>query len=296
MVNSMTGFAGTSGASQGYAWTWDIRSVNARGLDIRLRLPDGYAALEQPLRAAVQKRVSRGNVTINLRLAKDSEGAALNLDAAMLDAVLLAMRQIEEAARSHGVTLAAPSSADILGQREIFGAPQNTGADKSQITDLKAGFEALLAAFCAMRADEGAALNKIINGQLDEIDRLTGLAARVADTRRDELQQAMKTALNRILEHTDQANSDRLEQELALIAVKADVTEEIDRLAAHVQAARSLLADDGPVGRKLDFLTQEFNREANTLCSKSQSKELTRVGLDLKAAIDQMREQVQNVE
>jgi uncharacterized protein (TIGR00255 family) len=195
-----------------------------------------------------------------------------------------------------GVSLAPSKATDIVTMRGVL-EQANTVDDVATLAKtLLAEFAAVLADFNAMRASEGAALEIVLQAQLTEVETLTTQAAAMAQDRKAEMAQTLQRNLARVLENSDGVDADRLAQELALIAVKSDVTEEIDRLHAHIGAARELLVQGGPVGRKLDFLMQEFNREANTLCSKAQNSALTRVGLALKAVIDQMREQVQNVE
>jgi uncharacterized protein (TIGR00255 family) len=233
-------------------------------------------------------------VTLSLRLSRDAGGGVLALDAAQLDRVLGALHAIEERAAATGHALAPATAADILATRGVI-ATEETEDDAALLPALMADLEALLDAFVAMRAAEGAALERLIAAQLDEIARLVDAAAQAADARREEARTALREALARVMSEVA-ADEARVAQELALLAVKQDVTEEIDRLRTHVAAARALLSEDKPVGRRLDFLAQEFNREANTLCSKAQSKALTALGLELKAAIEQMREQIQNVE
>jgi uncharacterized protein (TIGR00255 family) len=297
MTVSMTGFAARRGAGAGHAWAWDIRSVNGKGLDLRLRVPDWIDGLELALRAELQKALGRGNVSLSLKVARD-EGAAqaLRLNGAVLQGVLEALGQVEAAAMAAGVTLAQPTAADVLAMRGVLengAADEDTGPLRAAIL---ADLPGLLADFHAMREGEGAALQGVIGAQIDRIASLVAEAASEAGARRDRAAQALAEALQRLRQTGEGFDEARVAQELALLAVKQDVTEELDRLGAHVAAARDLLADAAPVGRKFDFLMQEFLREANTLLSKSQDKALTRVGLDLKTVIDQMREQVQNVE
>ncbi|NUB43305.1 YicC family protein [Fertoebacter nigrum] len=298
MMTSMTGFATRKGAGAGHVWAWDIRSVNGKGLDLRLRLPEGIDGLEAGLRAALGRGIGRGNVSLSLRLAREGgesvEGPRVN--PGMLAAMLRALAEVEQAAMAAGVTLAQASQADVLGLRGVLDNAQAV-EDTAPLRDaLLADLPALLSEFNAMRAAEGAALAQVVAAQLDRIAALTAEAQTAAAARAGEAAAQLQAQLARVLANAEGADSTRLAQELALLAVKADVTEELDRLAAHVTAARALLADPAPVGRKLDFLMQEFMREANTLCSKAQALALTRIGLDLKTVIDQMREQVQNVE
>ncbi|MBL3579208.1 YicC/YloC family endoribonuclease [Rhodovulum visakhapatnamense] len=297
MLQSMTAFASRSGQSETHVWTWELRGVNGKGLDLRLRLPDWVSGLEQAVRTAVQGRVARGSVTLGLRLtARDSAHNALHVDPAALTAALALLARVEAEAARQGLRLAPSSAVEILAMR---GLADNAAPDPDTgplLAALTADLGPLLDDFVAMRAAEGRALTTVLCDHLATISSLAETAARAAEARRGQMEDTLTTALARVLEGAAGADPDRVAQELALIAVKTDVTEEIDRLRAHVAAARALMAAGGPAGRKLDFLMQEFNREANTLCSKAQSADLTRVGLDLKAVIDQMREQVQNVE
>jgi len=296
MTKSMTGFAAAKGEAAGYSWAWDIRSVNAKGLDVRLRVPDWIEGLEQSLRPIIQKAVVRGNVSLSLKVQSDMDTGGLAIDPAGLDRALDMIASVEHAAQVKGVALTPTTPADVLQVRGVLdsnAAVQDTGPLAKALV---AALPDLLTAFNQMRAGEGAALEKVLQGQFDQIATLTKDAAAAAETRKEQMADTLRQNLARVLDNTDGADADRVAQELAIIAVKTDVTEEIDRLYAHVQGAKALLAAKEPVGRKLDFLSQEFNREANTLCSKAQSTELTRIGLDLKAVIDQMREQVQNVE
>ncbi len=296
MRQSMTGFASGQGEALGLTWTWDLRSVNARGLDIRLRVPDWVDGLEQALRASLTKRLSRGSVTVSLRLHSNGAETVQELNEAQLDRVLTAMLQIESEAMARGLSLTASSAADLITVRGVMDAPQQQSDPAEVRTVLIADFSPVLDSFIQSRQSEGAALVDVLNGQVDQIAELVSQADTVAEARKEEQATRMRAAMARVLESQDGVDEQRIAQELALIAVKADVTEEIDRLRTHVDAARDLLQAKGAVGRKLDFLMQEFNREANTLCSKAQSAPLTAVGLELKTVIEQMREQVQNVE
>ena len=296
MIKSMTGFASASGADAPFSWAWEVRSVNGRGLDLRLRVPDWIDGLEAGLRKQLGATTLRGNVTCSLRLTREEGSAALRVNAAQVQSVLTALQQIEAQAMDAGVSLAPSKATDIVVMRGVL--EQSAGdADASALgATLLQDFHAVLADFDAMRAQEGAALSAILSAQLDEVETLTRQAAALIPERSAQTATALRSNLMRIMDNVEGADADRLAQELALIAVKGDITEEIDRLLAHVGAARDLLGQGGAVGRKLDFLMQEFNRETNTLCSKAQMKDLTTLGLALKAVIDQMREQVQNVE
>lgn len=296
MVNSMTGFATLAREHEGWRWTWDLRSVNARGLDLRLRMPDWLDGLDQPVRATLGKNVARGNVTLGLKLSREEGAQVEALDPEALARVLEQLKEIASAAQDAGVAVTAPSAADILGLRGILSSETVQQDPAPLVKAILDSFPAALAAFTDMRAAEGKALQEVLERQFTEIETLTKAAGKIAEDRKADWAERLRSNLARVLDNADGVDEARLTQELAVLAVKSDVTEELDRLTAHVAAARELLAQDGPIGRKLDFLSQEFNREANTLCAKAQSKELTRIGLDLKAVIDQMREQVQNVE
>jgi uncharacterized protein (TIGR00255 family) len=296
MIQSMTAFASRTGAMNSASWAWEMRGVNARGLDLRFRIADGLDGLEQAVRAALSARFSRGNISLTLRLQRDDSAGALILDADQLDRVLAALDQIQERAFEKGVTLAQATSADVLQQKGVVVQGRTDDDTEALVAALISDLEPLLDDFAAMRRSEGGALRSVLLEHLDQIAALTDDAASAAETRLEETRANMTAALRRVVDEVVEADPARIAQELAIIAVKQDVTEEINRLKVHIGAAKALLDDPKPAGRKLDFLAQEFNREANTLCSKSQASPLTAIGLDLKAVIDQMREQIQNVE
>ena len=299
MTLSMTGFATAKGQGLGHTWAWDLRAVNGKGLDLRLRVPDWIDGLELAVRTDLGKAVARGNVSLSLRVTRDQTGEAadaLRVNPATLSGVLRALAQVEQAAMSAGITLAQATAADVLAVRGVLEANQQDDDTAPLRALILTDLPGLIADFNAMRAAEGAALQTVIAAQLDRIAALTAQAKAEADARREASASLLRDALARVLSNAEGVDETRLAQELAMIAVKNDVTEELDRLTAHIAAARALLAEPGPVGRKFDFLMQEFMREANTLCSKAQALALTRIGLDLKTVIDQMREQVQNVE
>ena len=302
MTVSMTGFAATRGQMPGFSWLWDLRSVNGKGLDLRLRVPDWIDGLEATLRADLQKALGRGNVSLTLKLMREgaAEGTALRLNTQAYGQLVRVLAEAETAARAVGVVLAPTSAADLLVMRGVL---ETAAAEEDQTAlreALTADLPGLLAAFQTTREAEGAVLNAVISRQLDQIEQLVRDAASAAEARRPKAEAQLREGLARVLAGigaaSNSADPSRIAQELALLAVKGDVTEEIDRLGAHIAAARGLLADAAPVGRRFDFLMQEFLREANTLMSKAQDMDLTRIGLDLKTLIDQMREQVQNLE
>jgi uncharacterized protein (TIGR00255 family) len=298
MLKSMTGFASATGTFDSWSWTWELRSVNGKGLDLRLRVPDWIDGLEIGLRKALGAVASRGNVTLSLQITREEEaGGTLSVNAGVLQSVLDAMAVIETQAMDAGLSLAPSKASDIVAMRGILDQKVLGEQDTKPLSKaLLAQADELISSFDAMRQSEGDALAIVLKGQLSEIEILTTSANETAKLRAVDVAATLQRNMAKIIANTDNLDQDRVAQELALLAVKADITEEIDRLAAHVKAAETLLAENGPVGRKMDFLMQEFNREANTLCSKAQNAELTRIGLALKVLIDQMREQVQNVE
>ncbi len=298
-LNSMTGFGGADGSARELSWRWELRCVNSKGLDIRLRLPPGREGLEPKLRAALKARFKRGAVTANLQLLKGQDAETLRLDANGLAAALKAAGDVRQAAEEAGFATAPISIDGLMQIRGVMvpgaaepDAEEQAALDTATMKSLEQAADELAAA----RTAEGKALTKVISGQVVEIETLVTQAAASAEARADSAAARLKEKVAALLAAGVETPEERLAQELALLAVKNDVREEIDRLVAHVASARSLLQEPPPVGRKLDFLCQEFNREANTLCSKSLSEELTRIGLALKVVIDQMREQVQNVE
>jgi uncharacterized protein (TIGR00255 family) len=295
-LSSMTGFAALTGQADDLAWTWEARSVNGRGLDLRLRLPEGFEALDAAVRQAAARAFARGSITAALKLGRGATAAQPRLNPQALEAALAAARAADEAAARAGLALAPMTAADLLAVRGVIEAEAAAPAEaEGLMAALAASAEAVFAALAEARALEGAALAGLLAGQLDKVAGLVTAARATAEARAARNGALLRERLEAVLAviPVDEA---RLAQELALIAVKADVTEELDRLEAHVAAARALIAGDGPVGRKLDFLMQEFNREANTLGSKAGAAELTALGLELKVVVDQMREQVQNVE
>ncbi|WP_233128070.1 YicC/YloC family endoribonuclease [Brevirhabdus pacifica] len=294
----MTGFATETGEAAGHAWVWDLRSVNARGLDLRLRLPEWLSGLEPKLRGRINENLSRGNLSVSLRVQRAETGSPLEVDREGLAVVLKALQEVEAGAEASGFVLGPTGALELLGFRGVLASQDRMEAepDAAVLDGLVGSFDTALASLVGMRRAEGDALSLVLSRQLDEIGELTARAREAAAERQNSAAERLRQNIRLILDNADFADEGRLAQELAVLAVKADITEEIDRLEAHVGAARELLRAEGPIGRKLDFLMQEFNREANTLCSKSGSADLTRTGLDLKAVIDQMREQVQNVE
>ena len=292
----MTAFASQTGSSGATSWIWELRGLNARGLDVRLRIPDELDGLEDTVRRVLKQHLHRGSVSLALRLSHEDKATAMVLNSMQLDSILKVLNAVQERAKAMGVTLAQPNAADIISQRGVMIQDKTNYVNIDLIEALKESFKLIVADFIAMRQTEGEALEAVVNDQLHQIKTLVAQAASVAEERKPFVAKQLSNAMQSVLNNVADVEPARIAQELAMLAVKSDVTEEIDRLSAHVNAARALLDDPKPAGRKLDFLTQEFNREANTLCSKAGASGLTAIGLELKAVIDQMREQIQNVE
>jgi uncharacterized protein (TIGR00255 family) len=291
---SMTGYARAQGGVPGIGFSVEIRSVNARGLDVRMRLTPGYDALEPEIRRRVGKALNRGSVTVNLNIEREGEDGRVVINHAALDAVLGALREV-----ASRIEAAPPTLDGILalkGVLEQHDAPLDADAEERLQAAVLEAVDAALADLKVARQAEGRALEAILSGQIDEIARLRDLAEAHPGRGRDAILGRLREQIAELSAAGSGLSEDRLLQEALLLATKADIREELDRLRAHIAAARQLIADGGSVGRKLDFLSQEFNREANTLCAKSNAVELTAIGLDLKAVIDQLREQVQNLE
>ncbi|MEM1373726.1 MAG: YicC/YloC family endoribonuclease [Pseudomonadota bacterium] len=290
----MTAYATRTGAHGPFTWVWELRGVNGKGLDLRLRVPDWIAGLDQAVRSALSAALARGNLQVSLKVTRAEAAAGAVNDAAVIE-VVTGLKQVEALAGEAGLHLAPLTAADIYSIRAVTegGGDDDGGAEFASA--LKGDIGPLVADFIAMRDAEGAALGQVIDEQLSGIAGHVAAARALLPDRAAAQEATFRAAMARVLKDID-IDEARLAQELAQLAIKADVMEEIDRLEAHITAARDLLGQEGPVGRKLDFLMQEFNREANTLCAKSGDAALTAIGLDLKVAIDQMREQIQNVE
>jgi uncharacterized protein (TIGR00255 family) len=297
----MTGFARIAGQRGTTSYAWELRSVNGKGFDLKLRLPSGFDALEPALRDAAGRRLKRGNVSVSLTLKREAATAIL-IDDAVLDRYLA--RALDLARRIPGM---APPRAEAL--LALPGVIRQSGADQEPAdgeadddeqaaiaTQLATSFEVALGDLVIARTAEGGRLASVIDSLLGRIETLVEAAWGRADEQIVQHRARLETALAGLLGDANPVAPDRLAQEVALLATRSDVREELDRLVAHIAAARTLLAETAPIGRRFDFLMQEFNREANTLCSKSTSLPLTAIGLELKAAIEQLREQVQNIE
>ena len=288
----MTGYARAGGSAGGIRFAVEVKSVNARGLDVRTRLAPGYDALDVDIRRIVSKAISRGAVTLTLNVDREGVGGEVVVNEQALAAVLATMQRL-----SGVVDAERPSLDGILnlkGVLEQHDAPPDPDAEEAINAAILAAVEDAVAGLVTARRDEGTRLTHVLRDRIDEIAALAAAAEAHPSRAREVILERLRRQVADITTADSSIPEDRLVQEALLLATKADIREELDRLAAHVAAARALLAAGGPVGRKLDFLSQEFNREANTLCSKSNAADLTAIGLDLKAVIDQFREQVQN--
>ncbi|MBI1365087.1 MAG: YicC family protein [Alphaproteobacteria bacterium] len=292
-ISSMTGFARVEGEHAGRRWTWEAKSVNGRGFEIRFRLPPGYDYLEPDLRKLAGGAFARGTINVTLSIDRTVAGLGFRINEPALDEAL----RVIAAIRSR-IDCAPPQAEGILNIRGLVMEDEGEADEDARaefVAAIRASFKEAVALLKSSRDLEGSSLLATLSRHVDEIDRLAGEARRHAAAAPAAIRDRIAAQLNELLAGAG-VPEERLAQEAAIFAIKADVREELDRIAAHVVAARTLLKDNDPIGRRLDFLTQEFNREANTLCSKAQDMSLKRIGLDLKSVIDQMREQVQNIE
>ena len=293
-LNSMTGFSRLDGSACGQRWTWELRSVNGKGLDVRLRLPPGLDRLEIPSRTHIGERLARGNVQVSLTLTREGGATTLRVNEEVLSAVITAMNRIGER-----IDATAPTLDGILAIKGVLetvevedDAETLAALDAALMDGLGRAVDGLVAA----RASEGAAIGRVLGGHVDEIERLTAAAEACPARRPEAIRARLAEQVAALMDQVPSLDPQRLHQEAVLVATRADIREELDRLMAHIGEARRLIGGGGPIGRRLDFLAQEFNREVNTLCSKANDRELTAIGLDLKAVVDQLREQIQNIE
>ncbi len=291
-LNSMTGFARADGSVKGVRWYWEVKSVNGRGLDVRVRLPQGHDQLEPKVREAAAKRFVRGSLTVNLNAQRETAAVEVRVNEAALAQVL---RAVEEVRRLTGAP--APSADGLLALRGVLDVSEPDGSlDPEVAAAMLSSLEEALAALAEARAAEGQRLTAVLSALIDEIERLTRQVQASPSRSPDAIRTRLADQVARLTDASPSLDPARLYQEAILLATRSDVEEELQRLTAHVASARAHLCERQPAGRKLDFLAQEFNREANTLTSKAIDMDVSRAGLALKTVIDQMREQVQNIE
>src|SRR6185295_355161 len=293
-LSSMTGFARAHGASGAYAWAWELKSVNAKGFDLRLRLPTGWDAVEVPARTRAAEVLSRGTVYGTLTIDRQGVAPVVKVNEPVLNAVLATIKGLS------GRVEAAPPRLDgiltLKGVIEVLDEDEREEDKRAAEAAVIAGFSDTVTELAAMRLREGEALRQVLSQRVREIAALAARAEAVPGRKPEAIKSRIAEQIATLLDASNRFDSDRLHQEAILIASKADIREELDRLASHVAQVERLMADGGAIGRRLDFLAQELNREANTLCSKSNDVELTNIGLELKGVVEQFREQVQNLE
>lgn len=293
-LSSMTGFARSHGVSGTYVWSWELKSVNSKGLDLRLRLPPGWDAVEVPVRKRAAELLSRGNIYANLTVTREGVAPVVRINEPVLHAILTAMQNLKGRVEAQLPTLDGVFA--LKGVIDVADDAEDEAARAAAEAAIVKGFGEALSGLTVMRRHEGDAIGGILSARLDEIAALTARAEKVPGRQPDAIRKKLADQIAALLETSDRFDPDRLHQEAIMIATKADIREELDRLAAHVAQARHLMTGGGAIGRRLDFLSQELNRETNTLCAKSNDVELTNIGLELKNLVEQFREQVQNLE
>ena len=293
-LSSMTGFARSHGSSGPYSFEWELKSVNAKGFDLRLRLPPGWDELEAYAKKRAGEVLSRGTVYANLNVKRTNAVPTVRLNEDVLGAIVKVAGQL--ASRIDAVAPSIDGLLSIKGVLEVAEPESNEEEDKAARDAAAKAFEEALGHLVEMRRREGTTLGQILNQRMDEIERLAGKAEAAPGRKPEAIRARLAEQVAALLEASDRFDSDRLNQEALLIATKADIREELDRIASHVAQAREMIGKGGAVGRRLDFLAQEFNREVNTCCSKSNDIELTNTGLEMKNVVEQFREQVQNLE
>jgi uncharacterized protein (TIGR00255 family) len=293
-LSSMTGFARSHGASGPYAFEWELKSVNAKGLDLRMRLPPGWDELEAYAKRRAGEVLSRGTVYANLNVKRTSAVATVRINEEVLASIVKMAGAL--AGRIDAVAPSIDGLLAIKGVIEVAEPESNPAEDEVARVAAAAGFDQALLHLLEMRQREGATLGQILSQRMDEIERLAKRAEAAPGRKPEAIRSRLAEQIASLLEASDRFDADRLNQEALLIAAKADIREELDRIASHISQAREMIGKGGPVGRRLDFLAQEFNREVNTCCSKSNDLELTNTGLEMKNVVEQFREQVQNLE
>jgi uncharacterized protein (TIGR00255 family) len=293
-LSSMTGFARGHGAVGTYAWNWELKSVNAKGFDLRLRLPPGWDAIDVPARTRAAEKLSRGTAYANLTVERKGVAPTVKVNEPVLAAVLATLKGLR------GKVEAAPPTLDgilsLKGVIEVIEEDEREEDHRAAEAAILSGFDKALADLVAMRREEGATLGRLLSTRLDEIAALASRAEAAPGRKPEAIKARLAEQVATLLSASARFDSDRLHQEAIMLASKADIREELDRLASHVEQAQKLIASGGAVGRRLDFLAQELNRESNTLTAKANDVDLTNIGLELKSVVEQFREQVQNLE
>ena len=294
VLSSMTGFARSHGASGPYAFEWELKSVNAKGLDLRLRLPPGWDELETFAKKRAGEVLSRGTIYANFNVKRANALSTVRVNEDVLASIVRVAGTL--AGKIDAVAPSVDGLLSIKGVLEVVEPESDEAEDKAAKEAASTAFDSALTHLVEMRRREGTALGQILLQRMDEIERLAKKAEAAPGRKPDAIKARLAEQIAALLETSDRFDPDRLNQEAILIAAKADIREELDRIASHVAQARDMIARGGPVGRRLDFLAQEFNREVNTCCSKSNDIELTNTGLEMKNVVEQFREQVQNLE
>ena len=293
-LSSMTGFARSHGASGPYTFEWELKSVNAKGFDLRLRLPQGWDELEAFAKKRAAEMLSRGTVYANFNVKRADALSTVRINEDVLAAVVKVASSL--AGKIDAVAPSIDGLLAIKGVIEVVEPERNEEEDKAATTAAAAAFDEALKSLVAMRRREGEALGQILSQRMDEMEMLARKAEAAPGRKPEAVKARLAEQISALLETSDRFDSDRLNQEALLIAAKADIREELDRIASHVAQTREMISKGGAIGRRLDFLAQEFNREVNTCCSKSNDVELTNTGLEMKNVVEQFREQVQNLE
>lgn len=293
-LSSMTGFARSHGTSGPYAFEWELKSVNAKGFDLRMRLPPGWDEIEAPARKRAAEVLSRGTVYANLSVKRAGALSTVRVNEEVLASIVKIAGVL--AGRIDAVAPSIDGLLAIKGVIEVVEPESNEEEDKAAKLAVALAFDEALTALVEMRKREGVTLGQILSQRMNEIEALAKRAEAAPGRKPEAIKARLAEQIAALLESSDRFDSDRLNQEALLIAAKADIREELDRIASHISQAREMIANGGAVGRRLDFLAQEFNREVNTCCSKSNDLELTNTGLAMKNVVEQFREQVQNLE
>jgi uncharacterized protein (TIGR00255 family) len=293
-LSSMTGFARSHGASGPYAFEWELKSVNAKGFDLRTRLPSGWDDIEATVRKRSAEVLSRGTVYANLTVKRSNSASVVRINEEVLGSVLRVAADLS--CRIDAVAPSIDGLLSIKGVLEVVEPETDETEEQAAKAAVAMAFEEALRSLIDMRKREGIVLGQILSQRMNEIERLAGQAEAAPGRKHEAVKARLAEQIAALLDTSDRFDQDRLNQEAILIAAKADIREELDRIASHISQARELIGKGGSVGRRLDFLAQEFNREVNTCCSKSNDLELTNVGLEMKNVVEQFREQVQNLE